>query len=179
MEQRCRQRGMSLVESCCAIAVAAVLVGTAAPSFQRMLARRSLEGASAQLAADIHHARAEAVARNRSLRLSFVPALGGSCYVLHTGPAAACRCDGDGDGAAACSGGAQAIKSVRLPADAGVSVAANVASMHFDPVHGTVTPAGTVRVLHRDGPAVHHVVSMLGRVRTCTPDGAIPGLRPC
>ncbi len=177
MEQRCRQRGITLVESCCAIAIAAVLVGTVAPSFQRMLARRGLEGAAAQLAADIHHARAEAVARNRSLRLSFVPSAGGSCYVLHTGPASACRCDGESG--AVCAGTATPIKAVHLPADSGVSIAANVASMQFEPVSGTVTPAGTVRVQHRDGAAVHHVVSMLGRVRSCSPDGALPGVRPC
>jgi type IV fimbrial biogenesis protein FimT len=61
-------------------------------------------------------------------------------------------------------------------------VQANVASILFDPLHGTSTPTGTLRVVADSGRAVHHVVNIMGRVRTCSPAGAAPvvaGYRVC
>ena len=75
-----------------------------------------------------------------------------------------------------CSGGASALKTVMLrPAD-GIVVRANVASMRFDPLHGTSTPAGTLQVVASSGAAVHHVVNVMGRVRSCSPSGALPAV---
>ena len=66
-----------------------------------------------------------------------------------------------------------------LPAGRPVTVQANVASMLFHPVRGTTTPAATVKVLGANGYAIHHVVNIMGRVRSCTPGTAIPGYKPC
>ena len=55
---------------------------------------------------------------------------------------------------------------------------ANVASIAFDPLHGTSTPTGTLRLVDGRGRAVHHVVNVMGRVRSCTPAG-VPGWRAC
>jgi type IV fimbrial biogenesis protein FimT len=87
--------------------------------------------------------------------------------VIHTGSRSDCRCDGDGP--AQCTNGAQQLKTVRYAAQAVVRVEANVASMRFEPVHGTVTNAGTVCVVAQNGNAIHQVVSIVGRVRACTP----------
>ena len=62
------------------------------------------------------------------------------------------------------------IKTVVLAAADRVSVGANVASIAFDPLHGTSTPTGTLRLVDAGGRAVHHVVNVMGRVRSCTPD---------
>jgi type IV fimbrial biogenesis protein FimT len=51
--------------------------------------------------------------------------------------------------------------------------------MAFDPLHGTATPTATWRVIARDGRAIHHVVNVMGRVRSCSPDAAVPGHRAC
>ena len=58
-------------------------------------------------------------------------------------------------------------------------VQANVASILFDPVHGTSTPAGTVRVIGSTGRELRHVVNVMGRVRTCSPQGGVSGYRAC
>ena len=43
------------------------------------------------------------------------------------------------------------------------------------PCKGTVTPTATLRVEARDGRAIHQVVNLLGRVRSCSPQGRIAG----
>ena len=116
--------------------------------------------------------RSRATSRSESASTS----AGGTCWVVHTGLAAQCRC---GDAApAVCSGGAVEIKTVVLAAADRVSVRSNVASIAFDPMHGTSTPTGTLRLVDRTGRAVHHVVNVMGRVRSCTPAG-VPGWRAC
>ena len=171
------QRGLSLVECCITLAITSILVGTAAPSFDGMLKTRRLDGQAAELAVDLHYVRSEAVARNQGMRIGFHHTAAGSCTVIHTGAATDCACDSSG--AAQCVNGATALKTAFSPAGSGVAVQANVASMRFDPINGTVTPAGTVRVTVADGRAVHHVVNIMGRVRSCSPGGAIKGYRAC
>jgi type IV fimbrial biogenesis protein FimT len=78
-----------------------------------------------------------------------------------------------------CSPGASEIRTVRLPATDRVQVQANVASILFDPVHGTSTPTGTVRVIGANGRELRHVVNVMGRVRTCSPQGSVGGYRAC
>jgi len=172
-----RQRGLTLVELCTTCALAAVLVGTVAPSYRSLIMRKALEGRSTELAADLQFARTEAVSRNVGVRVSFRANASGSCYTVHTGAANACSC---GDSApVACSAGAVAIKSVHLPANGPVRLQANVNSMLFDPLRGTVTPTGTLRLTDTQGRAIHHVVNVMGRARACSPGGQVPGVRAC
>jgi type IV fimbrial biogenesis protein FimT len=172
------QRGVSLVEVCCTVSIVAALAGAIVPSFDSLRVRRAVDGVAAELATELHFARTEAVSRREGVRWSVSHVGTGSCVVVHTGSAADCTCSADG--VAVCVPGTQLIKSTYFPASGRVLVTANVASMRFDPVNGTTTPAGTVRIAAAGGaPAVHHVVSILGRVRTCTPSGSAPGLRPC
>jgi type IV fimbrial biogenesis protein FimT len=172
-----RQRGVTLVETMIVVAVSAVVLGTAAPSFRQMSARHQVEGPAIELASDLLFARSEAISRNESVRVSFQSPAAGACYVLHTGDAGDCVCGGSGP--ALCSNGAREIKTVLLPAGRPVSVQSNVASMLFHPVRGTTTPAGTVKVLGANGYAIHHVVNLMGRVRSCAPAANMPGYKPC
>ncbi|MEP6739380.1 MAG: GspH/FimT family protein [Caldimonas sp.] len=172
-----QQRGITLLEACIVIAVTAVVAAIAAPSLGSFVETRRLNGAAVSLAADVELARGEAVARNRALRLSFHADADSSCWVIHTGAAAQCACASAGP--AVCSGGASEIKTVVLPAAERISVAANVASIVFDPLHGTSTPTGTLRLVDGRGRAIHHVVNILGRVRSCTPSGAVAGYLAC
>lgn len=169
------QRGLTLVETAVGIAVAAIAVGAAMPGFEGARERRHLEGAAAQFETDLQFARSAAVADGRSLRLGFDAAA--ACYVVHTGGHGDCRC---GDGAApVCSNGAEALRSVRLAAGAPVTMTSNVASLSLDGQFGTVVPAATVRFQGRSGVALHQVVNVMGRVRTCSPGATVAGTRAC
>lgn len=177
MQARARQHGVTLIEACMVIAISSVVVGTAVPGLQGLVETRRLSGAAAQLATDIQYVRTEAVVRNQAVRLSFHALADGACYVAHTGAAALCACGSSGP--AVCSDGAEEIKTVHLPAAEKVSLQANVASVVFDPLHGTSTPTGTLRLIGTQGREVHHVINIMGRVRSCTPQGAMPGYRAC
>ena len=64
------------------------------------------------------------------------------------------------------------------PADR-VRLQTNVSSMLIDPLHGTVSPTGTLRLIGDDTRSVNHVVNIMGRVRSCSPLAAVPGYRAC
>ena len=170
------QRGVTLIEVAVVVAIGAITLSTVAPSLRATIERRRLDGVAAQLAADLRFTRSAAVARNEPVRISFHADGAGSCYLIHTGAKALCSCTA---GRGACEGDAALIRAVALHADHGVAVSANVASILFDPLHGTSTPTGTVRAVAASGATVRHVVNVLGRVRSCAPAGALPGWRAC
>lgn len=170
-------RGLTLLELAVVVAIVAIVAAAAVPSLAALIDARRLDGAATRLAADIQFARSEAISRNRSLRLSILAGTGASCWIVHTGAPTDCRCSAE-DGPV-CGGGGRAIKGVVLAAADRVGVTANVGSIVFDPLHGTSTPTGTLRLTGARGGAVHHIVNVVGRVRSCAPDGAVPGYSPC
>ena len=167
-------RGFSLIELAVTTAVGALLMSTAAPSLRGLLDRQRLEGVAGLLAADVQHVRADAVARNEPLRLSFYSAAWGSCWVVHSGLREQCSCPRSG--AAQCTGDAKQLKTMAFGAEDRVTVRANSASILFDPLHGTATPSGTLELVSPDGQAIRHVVNVMGRVRTCSPAGNAPAV---
>ncbi|MCP5271137.1 MAG: GspH/FimT family pseudopilin [Burkholderiaceae bacterium] len=171
-----RQSGFSLVEALIPLTVAGVLLGSALPSLDTMKHRRQLEGSAAQLETDLQLARSAAVAANSVLRMDFVAAGGHSCYVLHDGPAHSCDCGIDG--VPVCEAGVTAWRSAHFGVDHPVQLRANVSSVGFDPVKGTVTPTASIRL---DSPVgqLRVVVNVMGRVRSCTPDVSLPGQVAC
>ncbi len=172
-----RTRGFTLVECCVVVLVLVVIACTAAPSVQALIESRRLTSAAAALAADIQFVRHEAVARNRALRLSFYVGADANCYVVHTGSAGSCPCIAAGP--TRCRGDGAEIKTVAWSAADRISLQANVASIVFDPLHGTSTPTSTLRVVDSRGHAVYHVINIMGRVRSCSPRAAIASYRAC
>ena len=171
------QRGITLVEACIVLAVTAVVATTAAPGMRGLIDTRRLDGTATQLATDLQLIRSEAIARNQPLRLSLHVRATGSCYVIHSGAADQCTCAATGP--AQCSGDAVEVKTVTIAGTDRVALQANVASLLFDPLHGTASPTGTLRVTGTGGRAVHHIVNVMGRVRSCSPLAAMPGYRAC
>lgn len=180
MTQPCQpartQKGMTLIESLVCLAVTAVTLGSALPSFESARERRHLDGAAAQLETDLQHARGLAVARHHTLRIGFEAGPAGSCYVVHTGTAGECSCSG-GE-LPVCRPGAQALRSARFD-PASLVLASNVTSIVFDPIKGTITPTATLRLTGSQGRSVHLVVNIMGRVRTCSPSASTPGYPAC
>ncbi len=168
-----QQRGVTMIEACITLAVAGILAGSALPSFKDSLDKRKVEGISSEVGTDLRYARSEAVARNTGVRVSFFQ----GCYVVHTGSRDDCVCDGQGP--AVCTGDAVALKTVNSAEARGIRIVANVSSMRFDPSHGTTSPTGTVCTVPASGRSVHHVVSIMGRVRTCSPAVAGAPCAPC
>jgi type IV fimbrial biogenesis protein FimT len=177
MKGKRSQRGITLVETATASTVLAVLVGAAAPMYGGVMERRSIEGAASQLAIDLQYIRSEAVARNQPLRISFQASTGGGCYVIHTGAPGECACAGET--VAQCTGTAQEIKTVHLDAASRVQLSSNVGSMLFHPGRGTGSPAATLRLTGGNGMEIRHVVNMMGRTRSCSPQGTVKGVAAC
>jgi type IV fimbrial biogenesis protein FimT len=169
------QHGFSLIETMVVVTIATIAATSAAPGMQDLLDTRRLDGLATTLAADLQLARNEAIARNQPVRLSWSAA--GACYVVHTGSVAQCSCGADGP--AVCSGGAAQIRTLRWASADRVTVQANVGSILFDPQHGTASPSATWRITGADGRAIHHVVNLMGRVRSCAGQGSVPGYRAC
>jgi type IV fimbrial biogenesis protein FimT len=176
---RRHQTGLTLVECAITTTVLAVVAGLTVPAFETARERRHLEGAAAQLETDLMLSRSLAVARNEAVRMGFErdADTGTSCYVVHTGAAGDCSCTANGS--AVCSNGAEALRSVRYGAEMPLAVTSNSRSILFDPVRGTITPTATVRVTGSNGGAIHQVINIMGRVRSCSPAPALAGYATC
>lgn len=174
---RRRHHGFSLIESMTVLAVMAVTVGSAAPSLMALRDVKRLEGAAAQIETELQFARSLAVARNEAVRFTFRSGSGAGCYVIHTGAPNACVCGAPGV-PAQCTGGAEALRAVSYgPADR-LSIRTASGTFGFDPTKGTVTPTATLRLSAPAGQTLHLVVNIMGRVRSCTPNG-VPGYKAC
>lgn len=175
----CRDsRGLTLIETLTVVAIGAVVLAQAGPALEQLRQTRALRGAAALVEADVQHARAAAAARQQPLRLMIGRNGSGSCLALHTGPADACQCDTDGR--TYCQVGARLLRAQRFTlAEHRVQLQAATNGLWIDPARGTVTPTATLRVVSADGRALHQVVNLLGRVRTCSPDGQLSGVASC
>lgn len=178
-DSRRRQQGLTLVELAITLTVLAIVAGLTVPAFGTAREKRHLEGAAAQLETDLMLSRSLAVARNEVVRMSFErdAVAGTSCYVVHTGAAGDCRCTANGS--AVCSNGAEPLRAVRYDAGVPLALTSNSRSIQFDPVRGTITPTATVRVTARSGAAIHQVINIMGRVRSCSPAPALGGYPTC
>lgn len=171
------QAGLTLIECAITTAIMAIVVGMTVPAFTGARERHHLEGAAAQLETDLMLARSMAVARNEAVRMSFERTNTSSCYIVHTGAAGDCHCADNGS--AVCSNGAEPLRSVRYGAGVPLALQSNSRSVAFDPTKGTITPTATVRVTATSGVAIHQVINIMGRVRSCSPAPALAGYRPC
>ena len=170
--------GLGLVETLTALGIIATLVALAVPAVRSAHERRRLEGQAAELATDIHFARSDAIARNKAVRIVFGSDAGGTCYLLYTGDLGTCRCASEGSGQCLDSASTP-IKNAGFPFRLGVNMDANVAAMTFDPHNGTTTPAGSIELTSSDGSAIRQVVNIMGRTRTCSPQGRFMGYKIC
>lgn len=169
-----RPTGFTVVEAAVVLVITALLATLAWPSMQSVIDGHRLDGAARRLAAHLQQARFEALGRNEAVQLSVLDdGAGGSCYLVHSGPRAACSCAGG------CSTEAVLLEAVQLPVEGRLRLSAPASSLRFDPQLGTCTPAGTLRLMAADGRSVHHVVNVIGRVRSCSPGAQASGYAPC
>ena len=171
------RRGLSIVELMCATAITGIVLGEALPAMRSLQQGQALAAQAAALETDVQFARSQARASNRPVRLTVLAtAAGGSCYMVHTGPAHACLCEAGRP--ARCEGGAQLLQAAEQPASGGITLGRTGRSVVFDAGKGTVTPTATFVLSNREGQVVHQVVNIVGRTRSCTPNGT-PGYVAC
>lgn len=120
--QRPGIQGFTLVELLIAVAVIAIILVAAAPSFRDMVQMQRLRSITAQLVTDLQFARNEAVSRGTLLRLSFESDANMTCYSLYTSEVRNNRCDCRLGPAAACNGTNVEVRTVQLPRSLGVQV---------------------------------------------------------
>jgi len=115
-------QGFTLIELLIAVAVIAVILVIAAPSFRDMIQMQRLRSITAQLVTDLQFARNEAVSRGTLLRLSFRSDASMTCYTLYTSSVINNRCDCRLGPVAACANGNVEVRTVQVPLSLGVQV---------------------------------------------------------
>lgn len=171
-------RGVTLIELMVVVAILAILLMVATPSFTDFLARKRVEGALTELTADLNFARSEAVVRNTNVSVTF----GSGCYVIHTTGSTATSCAQSG--APTLGTGAIQIKLVQLDAASTVSFSPNdsMTSLTFDSLramatsNGTDTTSGSVNINSSVGSWQLRVsVMRMGRTQACSPNSSFTG----
>ena len=157
-----RRFGFTVVELLIVVALVAVVLTLAAPSFREMIELRRLRSISAQVVTDVQFARSEAASRQRRVYITFgpppVPAIAMSCYVIHTCASndnSGCICNCAAPAGSRCVGNPNDIevRTVQVPTSSGVKVNLTAAGaslpklISFDPATGgmlalTVSPFG-------------------------------------
>lgn len=161
------RRGLTLIELMIGLAITAVLVSLAVPSYSTYLQRSRLKAAALGLETDLREARFEAVRRGLPVQLSFQ---GGQdwCYAITT--AADCGCGT----AAPCR-----LKAVRAADLRGVTLAQFLGT-RFDPATGLPDTDGAGALWSAPGgEKVRVSVNGLGRPRVCTLEGQLHPLPAC
>lgn len=166
MQRLSSERGLTLVELLIALTIIAITLGAALPGFSRAAERHRLEGAAAQLETELQFARSLAVSSRQNVRFTFLPGATGNCYVIHTGPAVT-----------DCGASANEVRTTVLDA-ARLQITSSAGSFGFDPDKGTVTPTSTIELRNARGDALRVIVNLMGRVRTCSPNG-VRGYKAC
>ena len=176
--RRSRHTGFSMVEPMCAISIVGVLLSSVLPSMRDLRTRQALPAVAAEVETDVHLARTLALSSNTGVRLSVqaVPGSSGSCTVVYTGAANACSCGGGGQ--SVCTGNTRLWRLTEQPLADGASLVNVVRTLLFDPSKGTVTLTATLAITDRDDRSVRKIVNIMGRVRSCTPDG-VRGFAAC
>jgi type IV fimbrial biogenesis protein FimT len=171
------QTGLTLIELLVGLAVSSILLGTAMPALNSLKQRQQLQALAQSVMSDIQQARSEAVLSGASVQLSFSQHPGGSCYLLHTGGAGLCHCQDSGQ--PSCEAPGQVLKQEWVATTRRLSVRANVQTMSFQARQGSVTSTGSVDIASSGGDTIRHVVSIAGRVRSCSVGGGLAGLPTC
>ena len=192
-------RGLTLPELLIALAVVAILIAVAAPSFWGLIEVQRLRSINSQLVTDLQFARNEAAARGVPLRVVFRDSPTETCYSLFTsttaplnGNAARCNCLQGAGSACTPGNGTTEVRTVTIPGTLGVKVQPVdlVAAVAFDPATGGLLtiptdflslPMPLFRVASRldDPRRLFNVLNQSGRPTVCSPAGTSLGATLC
>jgi len=169
--------GFSLIEAMVVVAVIAILATVAAPSYIELIGKQRLKGAASVLYGDLQYARSEAVQRNTPVTVTFDTSATPWCYIIHTGTTCTCGASGS------CTGSAVNLKNVSGADSSGVTMAlaltGGATEIPFEPRQGMATTSGNITLTGINSLQVQNQVNLLGRVRLCSPGGAVSGYSSC
>ena len=162
--------GFTLIEMVVTIAVLGILLAIAAPQFNLFFEKFRTKRAAETLVGNLILAKTEAVKRNQVVRLVITASDGGAtwCYGLTT----AATCDCTTANACALNTGVETavsstnFRNINLVDDDGDEITSMTFS--FDNIRGTVG-ANTVAFVSDNGYETRTVVSMSGRIKSCSP----------
>ena len=191
-----RSIGLTLVELMVALAVAAVLLTLAAPSFRDLILMQRLKSIHAQLVTDLQYARSEAVSSGAVVNVLVQDRDSGApftCYIifhhfshdyLTFGASSACECTRPA-GNRCVSSDARELRTVQVPLDLGVTLGLGQTpdAVAFDPKTGGMMlranelGAGsgqsfTVTAAIDAARSLSAEVATSGRPRICRPTGS-------
>lgn len=176
-----RSRGFTLIELMVVIAVLAIMLALAAPSFADFFQRYRLRGAADKVATLLASARAEAVMRNRNVSIDFKGAGTAWCVGAKATPepavlgdkvegSSSCDCQADAGSCELSAGRTLTVPSSDL---GGVSIGALPATLVFSSKNGATEPLGTTATASMQSPNNKYTlrldVSPLGRATLCVP----------
>ena len=197
-----RARGFTLIELMVVVAVIAVILMIAAPSFRDTILMQRLRGVNGELVTNLAFARSEAVARNELVGVKFGSDSARTCYVIaayrgewRTAFASATTIDVDCDctlgAGASCAAPWQEVRTVAVAKDLSVQVTAPAATQFaYDPVAGNlrytiinmmspVVSPFVVNAATDTRGKLRTVINIAGRSSVCTPDGSVSGTETC
>lgn len=175
---RRRLRGITLIETLITVCLLCLLAFVALPTWQAHLLQKRLEGAAETYRQTFQWARSQAMRSGQTVSIQFANNADGSCYIVFTGPSSACGCNAK---EAQCNAPARLLASEHLPAERQISMQPKGGSQIFrlSPNHGTVTPTPVIVFSIPNGRALQELANGLGRSRSCSPQGKLPGWPTC
>jgi type IV fimbrial biogenesis protein FimT len=184
------QRAFTVVEILVVLALIAVVLALAAPSFQDLVVLQRLKSINSGLVTDLQFARSEAVSRGKLVYVIFkVPGVGVtmSCYTIYTDPVnTRGQCDCSLSAGARCQPGTTELKTEQIPTSLSVALSlpgGQDLDIAFDSVTGAmvippndfgiVPPAAYVIDTVVDSTrTLRTLVGVSGRPSVCLPTGA-------
>jgi prepilin-type N-terminal cleavage/methylation domain-containing protein len=169
--------GFTLIEMMVTVAVAAILLTVAIPSFTQMIDKKRLESAAENLYADLQFAQSEAIKRNKTIRVSFYANGSTWCYGLKEN--ADCDCQETNSTESDFCEIDSVPKTVSSVEFKDISIASTASSFSFSSLRGTVN-TGSTEFQSANNKKLQVVVSPFGRVRLCSPsEGNVTGYPVC
>lgn len=177
--------GFGLIELLVTLLVVAILLVTGQPMMTTILEVRRVSGAAEAVQSTLHFARSEGVKQMAPMVVTY--SMDGTDN-WRVGIRDRSTCDtavADPVEEDACSipeGGERVLKLFGSAEFPGVIARSSRAATRFDPARGTALGTNvTVRLRSASGKEVRVIVSNIGRVRSCSPDGdgKVPGYAAC
>ena len=175
--------GFTLVELMLTITVLAVLATIGAPTMQEMLARNRLKAAAQALTEDLQWTRSEVIRRNRHLFLTvdseawcygIAERKDCDCRLRDLSAERACRLSTAGEPMLKIVSGVD-FPGIRIE---GTTFTGSPRGTGFEPRRATARGGSLTFASGRDA-ELRVVLSLLGRVRLCSPRGTVTGFPPC